>query len=33
MCVYVWVMAVLLEMFGLWVAATGSALLRYAGYL
>jgi uncharacterized membrane protein YdbT with pleckstrin-like domain len=30
--VYVWVMGLLLQAFGSWIAAGGGALLRYAGF-
>jgi len=30
--VYAWVMGVLLEAFAAWIAAGGSALLRYSGF-
>ena len=30
--VYVWVMGLLLQAFGTWIAAGGGALLRYAGF-
>jgi len=30
--VYVWVMSLLLQAFGTWIAAGGGALLRYAGF-
>jgi len=30
--VYLWVMRVLLQAFGNWIAAGGGALLRYAGF-